>query len=49
MAERHGVELTDFALFVAIAVGKLATRARLGSVLVAGLISLLYLGLNQGA
>jgi formylglycine-generating enzyme required for sulfatase activity len=43
MAERHGVELTDFALFVAIAVGKLATRARLGGVLVAGLMSLLYL------
>ena len=39
------MELTDFALFVAIAVGKLATRARLGGVLVAGLISLLYLGL----
>jgi formylglycine-generating enzyme required for sulfatase activity len=41
MIERYGVELRDFALFVPIAAGTLAERARRGGVLVAGLIVLL--------
>ena len=43
MAERYRVALSDLALFVPIAGGTLAARARRGRVLVAGLIVLLCL------
>ena len=43
MAERYGVGLRDYALFVPIAAGTLAAQARRGRVLVAALLALLYL------